>query len=191
MAHGGVASYSHRTATDPAMVQISVSLDTSIWTKRKRKIVTRCITSGILDAGARTIDVIADIMATYGIGYRATGVHGDRQSVVVPHSSVDPDRLTDLLAVVMARLKIKRATGSALNYSERNYLDEAERMAEGAKARGYSFFEDQVLVHKSVPLMDFMPPDYPHVVEEKAALCALITNGEIISCNYQPHERET
>ena len=86
----------------------------------------------------------------------------------------------------MARLKIKRATDSPLNYNERQYL----KYAEGESRHTYNNFGDgDILVHKSVPLMDFLKPDYPHVVREKAALCDRITNGEIITCNYSPLQR--
>ena len=186
MAHGDIANRSHRSSTDPAMVQISVSLDTSIWTKRKRKIATRCITSGILDAGQRTCEVIEDIMLSHHIGWRASSHYCESSSVRVPPNAVDPDRLSDLLAVVMARLKIIRASDLPLQYNERQYL----KYAEGESRHTYNNFGDgDILVHKSVPLMDFLKPDYPHVVREKAALCDRITNGEIITCNYSPLQR--
>ena len=55
MAFGRTVWDSHNTATDAAMVDITVRLDTSRWSTRKKNIVNRMIMSGVLDAGFKDL----------------------------------------------------------------------------------------------------------------------------------------
>lgn len=186
MAYGDIAYESHNSSTDPAMVSIAVSLDTSIWSRRKRQIVTRCITTGILNAGERTCNVVADLMASHGIHYASRRGWGDADSVHIRIDSIKPDMFSDLKAVVDGRLKIKRATGIPLGYQEKNYLDSIERRAGGGKEYPSGYFDDSILVHNSIPLNEYLIDDGVYQRGLKAKLCAAINAGEIVECIYTP-----
>lgn len=192
MAFGNTAYESHTTATDAAMLDITVRLDTSRWSTRKKNLVTRMITSGILDAGYKTCMVVSDIMESYGIPYRfrRNYEYGQPEYRAVENTCLKPEKLDDLKAVVVASLKIRRSTGDGLGYHDQQWLDFAEGV-EDSRSWGYrhaEHFSSYTPVHRNFPLEQYLVEDNGRFDDAKKQLCEQIANGEIIQAKYSSHK---
>lgn len=194
MTFGRTARESHTTATDAAMLDITVRLDTSRWSTRKKNLVTRMIMSGVLDAGYKTCMVVSDIMESYGIPYRfrRNYDYGQPEYRAVENKYLKPEKLDDLKAVAVASLKIRRSTDGGLGYYDQQWLD----FAEGAEdsRRGYrpvlnaEHFTSYTPVHRNFPLEQYIVEDNGRFDDAKKQLCEQIANGEIIQAKYSPHK---
>ena len=192
MAFGNTAYESHNTATDAAMVDITVRLDTSRWSTRKKNLVTRMIMSGVLDAGYKTCMVVSDIMDSYGIPqrFRRNYDYGTPEYKSVENTYLKPEKIDDLKAVAVASLKIRRSTGCGLGYYDQQWLDFAEGI-EDSRSWGYrhaEYFTSYTPVHRNFPLEQYIVEDNGRFDDVKKALCEQIANGEIIQAKYSPHK---
>lgn len=192
MAFGNTAYKSHNTATDAAMVDITVRLDTSRWSTRKKNIITRMIMSGVLSAGYKTSAVVADIMDSYGIPYRfrRNYDYGQPEYRSVENTYLKPEKIDDLKAVAVASLKIRRSTGDCLGFYDQQWLDFAEGI-EDSRSWGYRHAEHYASytpVHRDFPLEPYLVEDNGCFDDAKKQLCEQIVNGETIQANYSPRK---
>ena len=183
MAHGQTAYDSHNVSTDYALLDITVRLDTNKWSKRKKNIVTEMITTGILNKGLKTVCTTADIMKSYNIPYKSRRGRGDGLSHEIEKANIKPEMLSDLEAVIVAGLKIRRANKQNITWTEdvwlRNMTDDPT----------YGLWvEDIIPVRKDFPIADYLHEDTPESIAAKEALCKQIVNGEIITATYTPQQ---
>ena len=195
MAHGRLAYESHNCSTDPALVDITVRLDPAKWSTRKKNIITRCIKSGFVEAGFKTVALVCDIMEANGIAYkhrRQYSYYNRQESVVIEEVTVKPERLDELKAVVTAALKLKRATTDNQNtYGRSGGLMYEERMFLAAidGEQTNQFWDDRkvIPVPKHIPLDEYLVEDKPSDIEAKEALCQMIWDNKYITAIYQPN----
>ena len=183
MAHGQTAYDSHNVSTDNALLDITVRLDTNKWSKRKKNIVTEMITTGILDKGLKTVCTTADIMKSYNIPYKSRRGGGDTLCHDVEKAVIRPEVLSDLEAVIVAGLKIRRANKQNITWTEEVWL---RYMTGGSNYA--QWVEGIIPVRKDFPLSDYLPEDTPESIAAKEALCKQIVNGEIITATYIPQQ---
>ena len=179
MAYGDIAYKSHNTSTDPALIDITVRLDPSKWSKRKKNIITRCIMSGILHAGYKTVSLVADIMEANDIPYRTRRMWSyGSNSLQIEEKTIKPERLNDLKAIITAQLKIRRASDDySLTYDERQFLSDTN---------GHSFWSTMIPFPKNMNLEEWLREDTESDTKAKEALCEMIWNNETITAIYQP-----
>lgn len=183
MAHGQTAYDSHNVSTDNALVDITVRLNTAKWSKRKKNIVTGMITTGILNKGLKTVCTTADIMKSYNIPYKSRRRWGDGMSHDVEKTTIKPEVLSDLEAVVVAGIKIRRANGQQVTWTE----DVWDRNRTGDIS--YARWTDKIIpVRKDFPLDDYLREDTPEAIAAKEALCKQIVDGGIITATYAPQQ---
>ena len=189
MAHGQTAYDSHNVSTDYALLDITVRLDTAKWSKRKKNIVTGMITTGILDKGLKTVCTTADIMKSYNIPYKSRRGWGDGVSHDVDKATIKPEVLSDLEAVIVAGIKIRRANGHQVTWTEnvweRNRTDNSTSMPRSLHG---NYLENIIPVRKGFPLDDYLHEDTPEAIAAKEELCKQIVNGEIITATYTPEQ---
>ena len=183
MAHGQTAYDSHNVSTDSALVDITVRLDTNKWSKRKKNIVTEMITTGILNKGLKTVCTTADIMKSYNIPYKSRRRWGDGVCHDVDKATIKPEVLSDLEAVVVAGIKIRRANRQQLTWTEEVW----ERNRTGDINYG-QWTENIIPVRKDFPITDYLHEDTPESIAAKEALCKQIVDGEIITATYIPQQ---
>ena len=183
MAHGQTAYDSHNVSTDSALVDITVRLDTNKWSKRKKNIVTEMITTGILNKGLKTVCTTADIMKSYNIPYKSRRQWGDGMCHDVDKATIKPEMLSDLEAVIVAGIKIRRANRQDVTWTETVWLRErTEDITYG------QWVNDIIPVRKDFPIADYLHEDTPESIAAKEALCKQIVNGEIITATYIPQQ---
>ena len=183
MAHGQTAYDSHNVSTDSALVDITVRLNTAKWSKRKKNIVTGMITTGILDKGWKTVCTTADIMRSYSIPYKSRRGGGGGLCHDLDKLTIKPEMLSDLEAVTIAGIKIRRANGHQVTWTE----DVWERNKTGNSTYG-SWLENIIPVRTDFPLDDYMHEDTPESLAAKEALCKQIVDGGIITATYTPQQ---
>jgi len=183
MAHGQTAYDSHNVSTDNALVDITVRLNTAKWSKRKKNIVTGMITTGVLNKGLKTVCTTADIMKSYNIPYKSRRGWGDGLCHDVEKTTIKPEVLSDLEAVVVAGIKIRRANGQQVTWTEDVW---EKHRTSGIKYR--QWVENIIPVRKDFPLSDYLHEDTPESLAAKEALCKQIVNGEIITATYTPEQ---
>lgn len=183
MAHGQTAYDSHNVSTDNALLDITVRLDTNKWSKRKKNIVTEMITTGILNKGLKTVCTTADIMKSYNIPYKSRRRWGDGVSHDVDKATIRPEVLSDLEAVIVAGIKIRRANGQDVTWTEDVWL----KYMTGGINYG-RWVEGIIPVRKDFPLDDYLHEDTPEAIAAKEALCKQIVKGEIITATYIPQQ---
>jgi len=183
MASGRMAYDSHNVSTDNALLDITVRLNTNKWSKRKKNIVTGMITTGILDKGFKTVCTTADIMKSYNIPYKSRRGWGDGLCFDVEKATIRPEMLSDLEAVTIAGIKIRRANGQKTTWTEdvweRNKTDDTTYL---------HWMEDVIPVRKDFPISDYLHEDTPESTAAKEALCKQIVNGGIITATYIPEQ---
>ena len=185
MAHGQTAYDSHNVSTDSALLDITVRLDTAKWSKRKKNIVTEMITTGILNKGRKTVCTTADIMKSYNIPYKSRRGYGDGVSHDVDKATIKPEMLSDLEAVIVAGLKIRRANGQQITWTEGIWLQ--CKTGDITTVRG-QWTEKIIPVRKDFPLDDYLHEDTPEDIAAKEALCKQIVDGGIITATYTPQQ---
>lgn len=183
MAHGQTAYASHNVSTDYALLDITVRLDTNKWSKRKKNIVTEMITTGFLNKGLKTVCTTADIMKSYNIPYKSCRRWGDGVSHDVDKATIKPEMLSDLEAVIIAGIKIRRANGQDVTWTE----DVWERHMTDDYPYG-RWLDGIIPVRKDFPLDDYLHEDTPETIAAKEALCKQIVNGGIITATYTPQQ---
>ena len=183
MAYGRTAYDSHNVSTDNALLDITVRLNTNKWSKRKKNIVTKMITTGILNKGLKTVCTTADIMKSYNIPYKARRGWGDSTCHDVEKATIRPEVLSDLEAVIIAGIKIRRANGQKTTWTE----DVWERNRTDNCTYG-QWMENIIPVRKDFPLVDYVHEDTPESIAAKEALCKQIVNGGIITATYIPEQ---
>jgi len=183
MAHGQTAYDSHNVATDYALLDITVRLDTNKWSKRKKNIVTGMITTGVLDKGLKTVCTTADIMKSYNIPYKSRRGWGDGLCHDVEKATIKPEMLSDLEAVIVAGIKIRRANRQDVTWTEDVWL---RNMTDNPT---YGLWvEDIIPVRKDFPIADYLHEDTPESIAAKEALCKQIVDGGIITATYTPQQ---
>jgi hypothetical protein len=182
MAHGQTAYDSHNVSTDNALVDITVRLNTAKWSKRKKNIVTEMITTGILNKGLKTVCTTADIMKSYNIPYKSRRGWGDGLCHDVEKATIRPEMLSDLEAVIVAGIKIRRANNQQITYTEDVWERNKTNSTYG------SWLENIIPVRKDFPLDDYMHEDTPESLAAKEALCKQIVDGGIITATYTPEQ---
>jgi len=183
MAHGQTAYDSHNVATDYALLDITVRLDTNKWSKRKKNIVTGMITTGVLDKGLKTVCTTADIMKSYNIPYKSRRGWGDGLCHDVEKATIKPEMLSDLEAVIVAGIKIRRANRQDVTWTEDVWLrNRTDNPTYG------QWVEDIIPVRKDFPIADYLHEDTPEAIAAKEALCKQIVDGGIITATYTPQQ---
>lgn len=184
MAHGDIAYQSHRTSTDAAMIDITVRLQTSQWSSRKKNIVLNCIDTGLITCGLKTADMIADVMDAYDIPVRfkrTWSYDGDKNYIIVHDEHIKPEKLTELKAIVAARCKMNQVNDRA-GYDEHHFLRTVERPEDYARHWSAS----RIPFYKDMTLDDWAVEDDDASRSRKNALMQSIRDGEIITATYKP-----
>lgn len=99
---------SGRAGKDPAVVEASITIDTSLWSSRKRNIVTRALRSDTSDCGMNTRDLVKDLSR------RVARVEPKNSTCV--HAwwdEVREDKRDELLAYTCAWMRIEQANHKA------------------------------------------------------------------------------
>ena len=189
MAHGQTAYDSHNVSTDNALLDITVRLDTNKWSKRKKNIVTEMITTGILNKGLKTVCTTADIMKSYNIPYKSRRRWGDGVSHDVDKATIKPEMLSDLEAVIVAGIKIRRANRQDVTWTEEVWLRYMTADTTNGSTSTYGQWVEGIIpVRKDFPLDDYVHEDTPESIAAKEALCKQIVKGEIITATYIPQQ---
>ena len=186
MAHGQTAYDSHNVSTDYALLDITVRLNTNKWSKRKKNIVTEMITTGILNKGLKTVCTTADIMKSYNIPYKSRRGRGDGLCHDVEKANIRPEMLSDLEAVIVAGIKIRRANRQDVTWTEDVWLRCNTDKIKNVTAN--QWVEDIIPVRKDFPLDDYLHEDTPEAIAAKEALCKQIVDGGIITATYTPQQ---
>ena len=183
MAYGRTAYDSHNVSTDYALLDITVRLNTNKWSKRKKNIVTKMISTGILDKGLKTVCTTADIMKSYNIPYISRRGWGDGMCHDVEKATIKPEMLSDLEAVIVAGIKIRRANGQKTTWTEDCFV----RRREGNRDFN-DWVVDIIPIRKDFPLDDYVHEDTPESIAAKEALCKQIVNGGVVTATYIPEQ---
>ena len=183
MAYGRTAYESHNVSTDYALLDITVRLDTAKWSKRKKNIITKMITTGVLDAGMKTVFTTADIMRSHNIPWRSQRGWADKDVWDTQKVCIKSEKLSDLTAAIVAGIKIRAANRQVTTWTEDCFV----RRTEGDQDFN-DWVADIIPIRRGFPLEDYVHEDTPESIAAKEALCKKIVNGEVVTATYTPEQ---
>jgi hypothetical protein len=136
MSHLQNHGYTHRLyvraanelTKDKAVSRVTVEVDTSRWSRRKRNIITESLKKGVAACGWETASIVEKLAST--VGHHVNIVSRWRNYVEV--EEVLPHKLDELLAYTAAWMRIAQASGEC----ENRYEPYFEKQALGAIERG-------------------------------------------------------
>lgn len=112
---------------DKAVSRVTVEVDTSKWSRRKRNIITESLEKGVAACGWQTASIVEKLAAT--VGHHVNIICRWRNYVEV--EEVLPHKLDELLAYTAAWMRIAKAAGEHENryqpYFEQQALYALER----------------------------------------------------------------
>jgi len=169
---------------DKAVTRVTVELDTSKWSSRKRNIITSSLEKGVAACGWETASIAAHLAMT--VGHHVNTISRWKNYVLV--DEVLPHKLDELLAYTAAWIRIKEANGGYV--SQYSWIRDPEVTALEAIERG--------VTPKHIPLNNAMTYDekrefihkYLKVSEvlEKEAVTRLVNSikaGETLTITFQ------
>ena len=106
-------------AKDASISNIDVTLDTSMWSKRKQNIIVKAIDLGVADCGWETANFVAALTKTYDIGVqKVTQWNRD-----LDLDLVEPSRVEEVKAYVAALIRTRVGVTS---WSENRFMNALE-----------------------------------------------------------------
>jgi len=95
-------------ARDPAVSQITLTLDPARWSKRKKNILIESLRSGVAACGMASARLVSDLTRAMG----SETIRLDKWNQSIPAYTVRPEKLGDLIAYTCAWIKIRQASGN-------------------------------------------------------------------------------
>lgn len=167
----------NRFAKDPAVVEVTVKVDTSQWSPRKRNIVIEALEKGVATCGYDTGDLAATIADSTGERL----IRSHRWSAGIAVEQVDPDKLEDLLAQTAAKLRLSALGSGYETYWARQFLADVDT---GFEPRYIPLDETLTPAEKAAFLEEYALPDDRALGVAISNTIAMIRNGETLEITY-------
>jgi len=162
-------------AKNDAVSKIEVTLDTTLWSKRKQNIIVRAIESGVADCGYDTSWFIQQLLSNYGLGTERIHSWSHNMSVEM----VKPDKLDEASAYVAAMIRMRE--GGYTSWDEDVFLKDLDAGLEPKQIpipRGFS----KVDKHKFV--MDYLKDQDEQEKVLRADLINKIRSGSLLTISF-------
>lgn len=197
------------TGKSEALVKITATIDPSLWSSRKKKLILDALAFGVASCGRETGRMVEELVE-HCCGDTLPNVNtGWRGGVAVNH--IKPEKYADFIAYTCAWLRLKKATErvvknphgydsttGGLNYQERMFLKRGERhgFSPDGLAQGLSTWElrnggQHIPLNPSMShaekgrfIREYIVEPNDRQVEKRAELARQIENNEIITFTY-------
>jgi hypothetical protein len=178
MANGNLLYKIHDIGKDDAVTCITVSLDTSMWSTRKKNIIRRALETGVANCGYDTGTVIEALTKAYGS--EMSRIH--KWTGGIRADLIRPEKLDEAITYVVATLKLAQAGGSYLSWEEKRFIETVDLGSAPTHVpfpKGLSSKADQ---HEFITtyLRDFTDEER----DGRERLMRAIENGETVSVTY-------
>ena len=170
---------------DPAVSQISVTIDPKKWSKRKRNIVVTSLRTGVAACGYATGALVDEL--TRAASAAVMRVHKWDNNMQVEF--IKPEKLEDLIAYTCAWIKLKRANMenegrrySGLDWSEQAFINRIEHNVDvGVIPLPNNLSETE----KREFIAEYMREPSEQEVAAREALARMVEDGQPITVTMQ------
>jgi len=167
---------------DKAVTSVTVVVDTSQWSSRKKNIIKRSLRTGIAACGWEMAELVAAL--AHQIGMRVNTI--TKYSNTIRGREVKPDRLDELLAYTSAWCRMvtsKNGDDQWSNYRARNFL---EAVGSGSRPDVFHIPINPTMTHdeKRSFLHEYLLASERTPNEHMEELIRQIENGESITITY-------
>jgi len=169
---------------DKAVTGVSVTIDTSQWSVRKKNIIRKSLRSSIAACGYEMAELVDALAQSIGRRVNTIG----RNTGTINLDDIKPERRGELLAYTAAWCRLRLANAESVHrhhfgsYWERRFVDHLDKgtpIDHIPLDRAMNFDATRDFVHEYL-----IASDQPDNDDEVEALIAAIDNGEMITIKY-------